>query len=162
MDHSFNKKNIITFDPTPRKSGGGSEKSLLETLKGLKNLGNEIQIGIINPKDYEILDIYKQNGFKIKNIFAVYLKNKSNPFDYIKLYRSQKKFDLKGNDIIYVNGYYDLPLAVILKLINKIPIVCHLRIPPNLSKQYLYSLKFVDKFVAATPKLRDLYIKHAS
>lgn len=152
------KLNIISNDWHPSSDKGGSEKSLFEVLTNLKKLGNEIQLGY--TIEGNLLDEYKTNGIELKKIIRSYIPNKYNPLGFIQLILSAIKFKVKKNSIVYINSFYDAPLAVIIKLIYNIPICCHLRIPPAISRQFLLALKYIDSFIVANEKMKNLYAEY--
>jgi glycosyltransferase involved in cell wall biosynthesis len=56
-----------------------------------------------------------------------------------------------GGDIVYVHRYWDVHYAVALGSLLRIPVVCHLRLPPLVSARRLsIAMRRVDRFIAVS------------
>lgn len=139
---------ILALEGWPTLLAGGQERSLFEVLAGLRERG--VAVTLAYEQEGDLLPKYKLIGattFRIRtrSLLLKSLKLPQNIWNFFVsvwcLLNQYKKNEQKWN-LIYVNQYFDLPLAALYGMILTIPVACHLRLPaPHyLSRQYRWGL----------------------
>lgn len=139
---------ILALEGWPTLLAGGQERSLFEVVGGLRKRG--ITFTLAYEEEGDLIKKYQDMGIETFQISTrrVTLKSRNAPrnlwnfvVSVLRVLKCSRKKLPKWN-LIYVNQYFDLPLAVICGMMLKIPVICHLRLaaPHYLSRQYGWGL----------------------
>lgn len=139
---------VLTFEGWPTLLAGGQERSLFEVVGGLRKRG--ITFTLAYEEEGDLIKQYQDMGIETFQISTrrVILKSRNAPRNLwnfvVSVLRILKRSQIEKHkwNLIYVNQYFDLPLAALCGMILKIPVVCHLRLtaPHYLSRQYRWGL----------------------
>ena len=135
---------------------GGSERSYFDVLTGLQAKGHQVTLLYNRPGN--LLDGYMKAGVNaIQSDHTLLLRNKLK--DLRNMYSTAKRIGKLGTfDIVYINFAEALPLSFLIKLVNRIPVVCHLRIPYfGLSRQILWAGRVASAFIVINKKLQPVF-----
>jgi glycosyltransferase involved in cell wall biosynthesis len=154
--------NIIVFEKYPSSQRGGQERSLLDVTRQLAQLGHRITL--VHENDGDFLEQYRSFCDRVIRVkgFAISPYNWRSPFWFLQdLFRLLRgvKFE-KNKSLIYVNQFYDLPLAAIWSQFIRIPLAAHLRLPApqNLDIQRSWALRQVHQFISVSEANRQGWI----
>ncbi len=137
---------------------GGSERSYFDVLTGLQQAGHEVHLmyrssGNLLPKYTEA----KVHTFQREH--SLLLRGGSKGADLKALWKSAT-YIIKHvqPDVIYLNFTEAIPLAAIVFLRARIPIVCHIRISYyGLTRQIKLAARLVSKFIVINQAFKPLY-----
>lgn len=139
---------ILVIEGWPTLLAGGQERSLFEVVSGLRKLG--ITFTLAYEQEGDLVPKYRALVNRMFTIpsRSLLLKSLTAPQSLWNFFVSVCliiKHHITGQhkwNLIYVNQYFDLPLAALCGMILKIPVVCHLRLaaPHYLSRQYRWGL----------------------
>jgi glycosyltransferase involved in cell wall biosynthesis len=143
----------IEYHPTSTK--GGSEKAYFEVLVGLKNLGHDVIVFYTRSGDY--LSIYHSLGIRTQSIPEVVI-NYTSISSWVNLMKAAKIINKSNPEIIYINQLADSVLSTACKLLKKVNIVCHIRVP-KIGNSRLFNIigKFVDRFICVNHLIVEQY-----
>jgi glycosyltransferase involved in cell wall biosynthesis len=146
----------IEYHPTSKK--GGSEKAFYEVLVGLKNFGHQITVFYVEEGDY--LLAYDKIGIQHTKIPKTEI-NYLSASTWVKLYKAAKIINHTKPDVIYVNQLSDTVTASICKLLRKVKLICHIRVPKQ-GNSRLFNLtgKLVDNFICVNHLIKAQYLNH--
>jgi glycosyltransferase involved in cell wall biosynthesis len=146
----------IEYHPTSTK--GGSEKAFFEVLVGLKNLGHQIIIFYIKDGDYIVE--YEKIGIKHIKIPKTEI-NYLNINNWFKFYKAAKIINNTRPDMIYINQLSDSVTAALCKLLRKVKIVCHIRVPKQgNSRMFNFTGKLIDNFMCVNYLIKAQYLPY--
>lgn len=159
---------ILALEGWPTLFAGGQERSLFEVVCGLRRLGVEVTLAY--EKEGELVPRYQAQGVKTFRISTRNLQLKSwhAPRNLVRfthtvvLICARHWFEKKSTiDLIYVNQYFDTPLAAICGLLLGVPVVCHLRLPAPeyLSRQYRWGLSRCVRLIANSHFTAETYVE---
>jgi glycosyltransferase involved in cell wall biosynthesis len=146
---------IVAIEYFPTTTKGGSEKAFFEVLAGLKNLGHEITVFYVLKGD--LLLAYDKLGINHKQLPKTsiqYFNFKS----WFNLVKSARLINNSSPDIIYINQLSDSVLASLCKLLRKVFITCHIRVPKT-GNSRLFNLtgRLVDYFICVNHLIKAQY-----
>ena len=137
---------ILVLENEPSSRRGGQEWCLLETCRGLAQLGHEIHL--IYTQDGDLLKSYQEFCKSLVEVHCYILSPeqllKSSIAWLVSLIRLLKF----SPDLIYVNQYNNTVFGATLAKLKGVPLVCHLHIFPSreLSYQERLGIKSVTRY----------------
>lgn len=146
---------IAAIEYYPTSTKGGSEKAFFEVLICLKNLGHEITVFYVIKGDllleYDKLEI---KHMQLSQTEIQYFNFKS----WFRIVKSAKLINSVKPDVIYINQLADSVLASVCKLLFKVPIVCHIRVPKmGHSRLFNLSGRLVNYFICVNHLIKNQY-----
>lgn len=158
---------ILVLEGWPTFLAGGQERSLFEVVTGLREAG--VSVTVAYEQEGELVSRYESLGVGAFRIPTRHLQLKSRAFPMhlfhfaLAATRIIRRHRVRGKafELIYVNQYFDTPLAVFCGLLLGVPVVCHLRLgaPDYLSRQYRWGLRRCAKMIANSRFTAETYIK---
>ncbi len=143
----------IEYHPTSTK--GGSEKAFFEVLVGLKNLGHQVTVFYVKDGDY--LSAYDKLGINHVQLPLV-VTNYFKFSNWKNLLNASKTINKTNPEVIYINQLADSVTAAVCKLLRKVSIVCHIRVPKTgNSKLFNLTGRLVDYFICVNHLIKYQY-----
>lgn len=154
--------NILAIDFEPSSLRGGQEKSLLDVLIGLSDLGHTVVLAYVIWGDH--LERYHKAGINTKQILTT--RNDGVKLtSWWRLISSAVKLKKYKSDVVYINEVIDMPLGTVLSWMYSSRLVCHLRLPPPVLPIFRKKNNFIglfvhhiDRFIVANENMRHAYI----
>jgi glycosyltransferase involved in cell wall biosynthesis len=137
---------------------GGSERSYFDVLTGLQNKGHQVTILYNRPGN--LLEGYHKAGVRtIQSDHKLLLRPGTKIKDLASMVTTSRKVRSLGPfDVVYANFAEALPLSFVIKQFNRIPVVCHIRLPYfGLSRQILMAGRSVSAFIVINGKLKPVF-----
>ena len=159
---------LLALERQPTLMAGGQERSLFEALAGLREQG--VAVTLAYEIDGELLREYSSLGCDVLKIPGrrIQLKPARTALHSLgnalaslgRLWTRQRRAKFKWN-LIYVNQYTDLPLAVVAGRLLGLPVICHLRLPahPCIGRQDRWGLLQADRLIAISKNTKDSYVR---
>ncbi|MBD1935710.1 MULTISPECIES: glycosyltransferase family 4 protein [Cyanophyceae] len=144
---------IIALENEPSSRRGGQELNLLEICRGLSKRGHTITL--LYLKEGDLLKHYEEFCSQLVNVktFMLDRHNISYTFNFLAdIFRVA----VTKNSVVYSNRYQDIFFGFVLSLLNNIPQVCYLQLPPpgGFGRPHTMALKRVKKFIAVSNKTK--------
>lgn len=137
---------------------GGSERSYFDVLTGLQSKGH--QVTLLYQRPGNLSEGYEKAGVRlVQSNHTLLLRPGTKLRDLSSMISSARSIKgLDKFDVVYVNFAEALPMSFIIKQLNGIPIVCHIRIPYfGLSRQILWAGRAVSRFIVINNKLKPVF-----
>lgn len=139
---------ILAFESWPTLLAGGQERSLFEVICGLRDRG--VRVTLAYEKEGELLPEYERRGVHTVRVrcrilhwrtWRLFPATLCFVVAILKLVMQGRRGDRWT--LIYLNQYFDAPVAAICATLLRIPVVCHLRLaaPAYLSRQFRWGLR---------------------
>ena len=154
---------ILVLENEPSSQRGGQEWSLLETCSGLAQRGHEIHF--VYREDGDLLKSYQEFCKSLTKVQRYLVNNKGRRSDKLVswiVWLGSILYTLKiSPDVIYVNQSKDTFFGGTIAQIQRIPLVCHLRLfpPKKFNPQIRSRLKSVTRFISVSEATRVAYIR---
>ena len=144
---------IIALENEPSSRRGGQELNLLEICRGLSKRGHTITL--LYLKEGDLLKHYQEFCSQLVNVktFMLDRHNINYTFNFLAdIFR----VTVTKNSVVYSNRYQDIFFGFVLSLLNNIPQVCYLQLPPpgGFGRPHTMALKRVKKFIAVSNKTK--------
>ena len=148
-----NYMHIIALENEPSSRRGGQELNLLEICRGLSKRGHTITL--LYLKEGDLLKHYQEFCSQLVNVktFMLDRHNINYTFNFLAdIFR----VTVTKNSVVYSNRYQDIFFGFVLSLLNNIPQVCYLQLPPpgGFGRPHTMALKRVKKFIAVSNKTK--------
>lgn len=162
-----NPLHILAMEGWPTLLAGGQERSLFEVVTGLRQAGVEVTLAY--EEEGDLVPRYQALGVATFQIPVRNLQLKSrrvitNTLRFAtavaRILRQQRR-QARPVNLIYVNQYFDTPLAALCGRLLGVPVVCHLRLPAPeyLSRQYRWGLNRCAKLIANSQFTAETYVQ---
>lgn len=156
--HEQNGLRIVAIEPCPSRVRGGQARALFGYMSGLKKRGYDVQLLYESPMDY--IEAFELSGMACHQIERTWVDKKFSIRQWVELLRSSAHPAFRDADLIYVNQFFDLPLACLAKRRYGAKILCHLQIPPmRYGAQHRLCLNQVDGYMVSTRRMKEAYIR---
>ena len=146
---------IFTLDRHPSSRNGGQEWSLLDECVGLAKRGHAVTLGYV--EDGDLLARHRAAGVTTVKLDAVEIESSHRLASALGMVRSAVGGAAAGADVVCLNQYHDTLFGRAVTLRRRVPLVCHLRLPPpgETCTQWRIGLRGVDRFIAVLGAVRQ-------
>lgn len=146
---------IFTLDRHPSSRNGGQEWSLLDECVGLAKRGHAVTLAYV--QDGDLLTRHRAAGVTTVRLDAVEIESSRRLASALGLVRSSLGNAAAGADVVCLNQYHDTLFGRAVTMRRRVPLVCHLRLPPpgETCTQWRIGLRGVDRFIAVSGAVRQ-------
>jgi glycosyltransferase involved in cell wall biosynthesis len=149
---------LIVLENEPSSCRGGQELSLIDICRGLHQRGH--RISLLYTKSGDLLEQYQSFCSDI-NFVEGYKLTLQNPAQFfLNLRRIAQSIKTEPESLVYGNQYQESFFGYGLACIKRIPLVCHLRLPPpsSLGIQSRLGLQGAKQLIAISQQTKADWI----
>ncbi len=149
--------NIIAIEYCPSTTRGGSERSYLDVLTGLRKKGHNVTLGYLVEGD--LLEKYETAGVRTLKIGTFMLRSGRKLNDFFLIICSVIKLRVYRRAVVYTNFVEAFPLAFLLKIFCGFKIISHVRLQFHASytRQIRWAGRYVDLLILINKNSKSLF-----
>ena len=150
---------IFTLDRHPSSRNGGQEWSLLDECIGLAKRGHAVTLGYV--ADGDLLERHRAAGVVTVKLDSVELDPSRRIGSAAGMFRGALGSASANADVVCVNQYHDTLFGRAVAIRRRVPLVCHLRLPPPgmTCTQWRIGLRGVDRYIAVSGAVRREWVE---
>lgn len=143
---------IIVLEDEPSSSRGGAEISMLDLSWRLSQRGHNISLVYLQEGD--LVEQYRSFCLHITKVNS--FQPKKGIINIFRFLADVFKVNKERNSVVYCNRYRYAIFGFSLAFVRRLPLVCHLRMPPKKTypKKLLFGLKNVNQFIAVSSQTK--------
>lgn len=150
---------IIALENQPSSQRGGQELSLFDVCRGLAARGHQVSLLYRSPGD--LLTQYQQFCQQTVPVRQYRLEMKQPLQSSWQLASDIRQVSVGPDSVVYANQYHDSFLGLLLAGWHRLPLVCHLRLPPPpaLGWQWRWGMASARRLIAVSQQTRQAWIE---
>jgi glycosyltransferase involved in cell wall biosynthesis len=137
---------------------GGQERCLLECTEELAARGHEIDL--FYRASGESFAEYNRFCRNVHHIPGHLLDGRAPVRSVVRWIRSTRIAARGSHDIVYINQHQDSPFGAAVAILKRIPLVCHLHLPPPVGRgiQWRLARPTIARYIAVSHHTRTQYL----
>lgn len=137
---------------------GGQERCLLEVTAELANRGHEIDLLYRSPG--ESLVEYRRFCREIRRVPGHLIEGRRPVGSILRWLRTTGIAARGRHDIVYINQHQDAPFGAAVATLKRIPLVCHLHLPPPAGRgiQWALARSKITRYITVSHHTRTQYV----
>jgi len=141
---------IVILENQPSSQRGGQELSLFDVCKELAAKGHSITLLYTAPGN--LLEQYGSFCHRTIQVNHYRFDSKRPLRSFMTLLMDLRKASVEKTDVVYSNQYHDSFFGYMLSRVQRVPFVCHLRLPPpaKLGWQWKLGMQGAKRLIAVS------------
>ena len=150
---------LLVLENEPSHGRGGQEMSLFDICRGMAERGH--QVHLLYNREGNLLPLYRGFCCSVTRAGEYSIDRKALPRSLLQWARSLSAVSRTGVDVVYCNQYLDALFAGMAARKLRVPLVCHLRLPPpdRFCGQWQFGLGAATRFIAVSHATSEQYIR---
>lgn len=152
---------LIALEQEPTTQRGGQELNLFELCQGLAQRGHAVTL--LYERRGNLLEAYQQFCDRTIQV-PQYGFDRRKPRDvasFLPSFARIAAIPVRSDSVVFSNAYHSIFYNFLLSKLRRIPSACYLQIPPfDFNRQRLLGLKGVDRFVAVSQQMKQVWANY--